>query len=152
MIKVKRLTVLLALAFTLVLVPAGRTQAEKPLQCGISLELIWTETEFYWDGTITGDIVGDFIITPDPLPSFPGKTEHFLETWNISTANGDIGLYQKGVWNMKTGRWRSNGMVTSASGDWMHLIGCNMHVRGVTTLPVEPGMTGEGRATICGFR
>jgi hypothetical protein len=147
----RRLIVLLALAFTLVLLPAGMANAKEPLKCGISITLIWNGG-FYWDGTITGDITGTFIIAPDPVPPFPGKTEHFLETWVISTATGEIGLYQEGVWNMKTGRWRSNGIVTSATGDWTYLIGCNAHVRGVTEVPVEPGMTGEGRLKISGFR
>lgn len=147
---VRRLIVLLALAFTLVLVPAGTAQAKKPLGCDISIVL--DLNLFQWNGTITGDVEGDFIITPDPVPPFPGKTEHFLETWVISTTDGYIRLYQEGVWNMKTGKWRSNGMVTSADGNWMYLIGCNAHVRGVTTLPIEHGMTGEGRLTISGFR
>ena len=152
--KVRKLIVLLALtlAFTLVSVPAVSAKPNKPLKCEISITLIWTDTEFYWDGTITGDIEGTFIGTPDPLPSFPGSTEHFLETWVITTDAGNIELYQEGVWNFKTGKWRSNGMVTAASGDWMHLIGCNVHVRGVTTLPVEPGMTGEGTTLFSGFR
>jgi len=154
--QIRRLIVLLAftLAFTLLSVPVVPTQAKKPLKCEISITLIWTETEFYWDGIITGDIEGTFIGTPDPLPSFPGSTEHFLETWVIATTDpaGSILLYQEGVWNFKTGKWRSNGMVTLASEDWMHLIGCNVHVRGVTTLPVEPEMTGEGTILISGYR
>ena len=150
--KCKRSIALLVLAFTLALLPAGIVQAQKPLNCEISITLVWTTTEFYWDGSITGDIEGTFIITPDPLPGFPGSTEHFLETWVITTDDGTISLYQEGVWNFKTGRWRSNGMVTAASTDYTYLIGCNVHVRGVTTLPVEHGMTGTGTLLMSGFR
>ncbi len=150
--QVKRLIILLALASTLILVPIGMAQAKRSLECEVSITLIWTQDEFYWDGTITGDIEGDFIIAPDPSPSFPGSTEHFLETWGITTVDGNIGLYQEGVWNFKTGKWRSNGVITSASDSWLFLIGCNVHVRGITTLPIEHGMTGEGRLTVCGFR
>ena len=151
--KCKRSIVLLVLAFTLALLQAGSAHAVKPLKCGISITLVWTDTEFYWDGSITGEIEGTFIITPDPAPSFPGSTEHFLETWVIEpTGGGEILLYQEGVWNFKTGKWRSNGMVTAASEGWEHLIGCNVHVRGMTTLPIEPGMTGEGTLLMSGFR
>jgi len=141
----------LVLAFTLALLPAGTAQAEKPLKCEI--EIVLDLINFRWVGTITGDIEGTFIITPDPDPSFPGSTEHYLETWVIEpTVGGEIRLYQEGVWNFKTGKFRSNGMVTAASGGWEYLIGCNVHVRGVTTLPVQHGMTGEGTALLSGFR
>ena len=123
-----------------------------PFNCEISITLIWTDTEFYWHGTITGDIEGTFIITPDPDPSFPGSTEHFLETWVIETDVGDIELSQEGVWNFKTGMWRSNGMVTAATGPWMYFIGANVHVSCVTTLPIQHGMTGTGTLLISGFR
>jgi hypothetical protein len=149
--KCKRSVAVLALALTLALLPAGIVQAEKPLKCEI--EIVLDLINFQWVGTITGDIEGTFIITPDPDPGFPGSTEHYLETWVIKpTGGGEIRLYQEGVWNFKTGRFRSNGMVTAASGGWEYLIGCNVHVRGVTTLPIEHGMTGAGTLLMSGFR
>ena len=149
--KCKRSIALIALAFTLALLPAVTTQAKKPLKCEIEIKL--DLINFQWIGAIYGDIEGTFIITPDPDPSFPGSTEHFLETWVIEpTAGGEIRLYQEGVWNFKTGRWRSNGMVTAASEGWEYLIGCNVHVRGVTTLPIQHGMTGIGTLLMSGFR
>ena len=149
--QVKRLIVLLALAFTLALAPAVPAQAKKPLKCEISIVL--DLDLFQWNGIITGDIEGTFISTPDPDPSFPGSTEHFLETMVIEpTVGGEIRLYQEGVWNFKTGKFRANGMVIAASGGWEYLIGCNVHVRGVTTLPIQHGMTGEGTLLMSGFR
>jgi len=125
--------------------------ADKPVQCEVEITLDLINKK--WDGVISGDIEGTFVITPDPNPSFPGSTEHFLETWVITPdSGGEIMLYQEGVWNFKTGRWRSNGMVTAASSEWVHLIGCNVHVRGVTTLPIQHGMTGEGRLQISSYR
>jgi hypothetical protein len=145
------LVLMLAVTFTLTLVPITIVQASKPLNCDISLTLD-LGPPVVWNGVISGDIVGTLVITADPQPSFPGQTEHFLETWVITTADGTIALYQDGVWNMKTGRWRSNGMITAASDDWMYLISATMHVRGVTTLPVQQGMTGQGRVVISGDR
>ena len=149
--KCKRSVALLVLTLTLALIPTGVVLAKNPLKCEINIVL--DLNLFQWNGTISGDIEGTFIITPDPLPSFPGSTEHFLETWVIEPAGGgEIRLYQEGVWNFKTGRWRSNGMVTAASGGYEHLIGCNVHVRGVTTLPIQHGMTGTGTLLMSGFR
>ncbi len=149
--KRKRSVALLALTLTLALIPAGMVLAKNPLKCEI--EIVLDMNLFQWNGTISGEIEGTFIITPDPVPGFPGSTEHYLETWVIKpTGGGEIRLYQEGVWNFKTGRFRSNGMVTAASGGWEYLIGCNVHVRGVTTLPIQHEMTGEGTLTVSGFR
>ena len=151
--QVKRLTVLLALAlaFTLALVPVGTAQAKKPLRCEISIELDWDL--FQWNGTITGDIEGDFIIFPDPDPSFPGILEHYVETWVIETDEGSIEVIQEGVWSFKTFKFKSNGWVTDATGTWAYLLGSDVHVRGVTTEFLGPPhpISGTGKMWICGF-
>ena len=144
----KTMTILLALAFTLALAPAVPVQAKKPLKCDVLLEFDWVE--YKWFGTITGDIEGDVTITPIEAV-FPGSTEHFKETWVIETAVGDISLYQKGVWSFKTFKFKANGMVTAATGDWAYLVDARVHVRGVTTpLVVGEPITAIGTVWICG--
>lgn len=149
----KRLIVLLALAlaFTLVLVPAGTAQPNRPLRCELEIELSWDP--FQWEGTITGDIEGTFTIFPDPEPSFPGILEHYVETWVIETDEGSIELIQKGVWSFKTFKFKSNGWVTAATGTWEYLLGSDAHVRGVTTEFLGPPypIYGTGKMWFCGF-
>ena len=143
----KRSVAILALALSLVLVPAISAQPNQPLRCEVSITLDWGPP-VQWDGEITGDIEGTFIIRADPAPSFPGETEHFFETWVIETLDGTIELYQEGVWSFKTFKWKSNGRVTFASGEWVYLIGSNVHVRGTTTPLTADPVTGLGTLTI----
>jgi len=129
---------------------AGTTQAKKPLRCNISIALDWDL--FQWNGTITGDVVGNFTIFPDPDPSFPGILEHYVETWVVETDEGTLEIIQRGVWSFKTFKFKSNGKVIDASGDWEYLLGSPVHVRGVTTEfdPPNP-INGMGKLRICGF-
>jgi hypothetical protein len=143
--QIKRLIVLLALAFILALVPAGTAQPNKPLRCELEMDLFWT-TPLHWEGTVTGDIVGTITVTELP-PSFPGKTEHFSEIFEIVTANGLIRGVDEGVWNMKTYKWRANGQVTEATGIWADLVGCHLHEMG-TTSPLDVEVTAWGTITI----
>jgi hypothetical protein len=90
---------------------------------------------FQWIGTISGDIVGVIVITPSSA-IFPGSTEHFLETFEIVTGEGVvIRGYDEGVWNMKTGKFRSNGRITRVIdelGEMSYLVGYRVHISGVT--------------------
>jgi len=160
---VKRLIVLLALAltFTLALVPAGTVQAKKPLKCELFIELNWDwegfpwgtpGSKYTWIGTVWGDINGDFYVTLSEA-SYPGKTEHFSETWIIEneTEGWVIEGFDEGVWKMSNFKWLANGGVTSATGTWSYLVGSNMQYSGTTTeFPVPYGtpVNGTGKMHI----
>ena len=162
----RRLTVLLALAFTLALVPACMhahaipAQAKNPLRCEMFFELNWdyfvTGEPPTWNGTIWGDINGKANLTLIEA-TFPGnmnKTEHYSEVWDIVTTEGSITMYQEGVWGGKKFKFRSNGYVTDATGAWEWLDGSSAHVRGVTSpFPVDlyTPVNGTGTMWICGF-
>jgi hypothetical protein len=155
----KRLTALLALAFTLALLPAVSAQPMKPLRCEVSFELNWDwvgfggTSPYTWIGTVSGAIEGDTTLTLMGA-SFPGITEHYSETWVITTSEGSITIYQEGVWSFKSYKFKSNGWITDATGSWAYLLGSDAHVRGVTTqFPVDPPtpVTGAGIMWICGF-
>ena len=155
----RTMTILLALAFTLVSVPASSAQPNKPLRCEMYLELNWDwvgfggTSDYTWIGTVSGDIEGDMYVTLIGA-TFPGILEHYEETWEIVTDDGSIEVYQKGVWSFKSFKAKSNGYVTDATGDWAHLDGADVHMRGVTSeFPVDPPtpVTVEGTAWICGY-
>ena len=133
----KTMTILLALAFTLVSVSGVSAQPNKPLRCEMSLEFDWVE--YKWFGTVTGDISGDIIVTPGAA-WFLGATEHFFETWNITDGNGEwIAGFDEGVWGFKNLKVRTNGRITAASEDYAYLIGCKVHMNGTTSaLTADP--------------
>lgn len=139
------------LTLTTVIAPIVSAQPMKPLRCEIEMDLSWTP--FGWDGEISGDIDGDLWITP-LRAVFPGITEHYQEEWFIETAEGTITVYQEGVWSFKSFKFKSNGYVSAATGDWAYLEGARVHVRGVTT-PFDgtPGASvhGDGTVWICGL-
>jgi hypothetical protein len=133
---IRRLTFLLALAFTLALVPAVSAQppmhASAPLRCEMSWDVNWTIGPYGgWEGTVSGDITGDLTATlVDPPRWTPHmKTEHWIETWVIVTADGNIYGKEEGVaapnmWGLAKGR------ITDATGEWEDLIGCIFHWSG----------------------
>jgi len=126
---------------------AVSAQPNKPLRCEMEMTVFWT-TPPHWEGTVTGDIVGSIIVT-EGTPSFPGKTEHFAETFVITTVGGDtIEGFDEGVWSFKTFFWVANGRVTDATGRWAYLVGSQVQEIGTTTpFPAEE-VTGYGRMTI----
>jgi hypothetical protein len=155
--QIKKLVILLALAFTLMLVPAVSAPPMKPLRCEVFFALNWdyfvTGEPPTWNGTVSGDINGKANLTLIAA-TFPGITEHYSETWDIVTADGSITIYQEGVWSFKSFKFKSNGWVTAATGAWAYLLGSDAHVRGVTSpFPVDPPtpVNGTGRMWICGF-
>ncbi|MFQ5821804.1 MAG: hypothetical protein ACE5I5_17595, partial [Candidatus Heimdallarchaeota archaeon] len=85
--QVKRLIVLLLLAFTLLLVPAGTAQAKKPLRYACSGH----NTAYGWIGTIdSGDLTGATMIWVTLALDFRGgepfvdaKNVYFFEEWFI---------------------------------------------------------------------
>jgi len=147
---VKKLIVLLALAFTLVLVPAVSAQPMKPLRCGLVLELIFVDgVPDHWEGTVTlpGDIDGSITVTPSEASyNRPQTLEHFLETWVIETDDGSIWGFDEGIWSLKTLKWMANGRVTAATESWAYLAGCKVHVSGIVEFTAA-GVEGEGTMT-----
>jgi len=138
-------TLVLALFLGSILVASASAQPKKPLRCELTMEVFWLP-ELHWEGTVTGYIEGTITVTELP-PSFPGKTEHFSEIFEIVTANGLIRGVDEGVWNMKTYKWRANGKVTEATGIWADLVGCRVHEMG-TTSPLGAEVTAWGTITI----
>jgi len=127
---VKRLIVLLALAlaFTLVSVPAFSAQPNKPLRCEMSWDIDYTIFPVGWRGTVWGDINGDITVTLVDARWTPhDKTEHWIETWVIETASGEIWGEEEGAASMANGKGNARGRITHATGDWTHLIGCIFH-------------------------
>lgn len=113
------------------------------------MQVIWT-TPPHWEGTITGDITGTIYVT-EMEPNFPGITEHYFETWDITTNEGTITIYQKGVWSFKSFEFKSNGYVTAATGAWEFLLESTAHARGVTTPITADPIIGQGKMWLCGF-
>jgi len=152
--QIKRFIVLLALTFTLMLLPAVSAQAKEPLKCELYIELNWDwvgfggTSPYTWIGTVSGDINGDFYISLEKA-SISGKTEHFSETWIIKTADGSIKGFDEGVWRFNNLKWLANGRVTSANGTWSYLVGWNMQYSGTTTeFPVPPRTLVSGTGTL----
>jgi hypothetical protein len=107
------------------------SQSMEPLRCGVEMDVDWANMK--WVGTITGDIAGSFTVFEMPGVSFPGKTEHFHETWVIVTDSGSISGFDNGVWSFVNFKWVANGRVTAATGSWAYLVGSNMRYSGTTT-------------------
>jgi hypothetical protein len=129
---IRRLTFLLALAFTLALVPAVSAQPPyTPLRCEMSLDIDYRDDgSVGWLGTVEGDINGALNATLAYARWTPhDKTEHWIETWVIETGTGEIYGEEEGVaapnmWGLAKGR------ITDATGEWEDLIGCIFHWSG----------------------
>jgi hypothetical protein len=131
----------------------------KPLRSEASFMLNWDwvgvggTSPISWIGTIWGGIEGDVTLSAIQA-TFPGITEHYSETWVITTSTGTITMYQEGVWSFMSFEFKSNGWVTDATGSWTYLVGSDAHVRGVTTpFPVPQGtpVIGSCQVWIAGF-
>jgi len=160
---VRKLIVLLALAFTLVLVPAGTAQAKKPLRGTMDLEfnLLWPGPQDVipdWVGNITIDgteygmaffAIGSGKAFDDFLK---GKVHFFEEIWRIydwMTFNfttqelnyGEILLwgYDVGQTNTQNNNYHMNGNVEVAIGDFAIWQGRNVHISG-EIIWYEPGV------------
>jgi hypothetical protein len=116
-------------------VPVAR--AERPLVCVIEADLI-TEP-LGWVGTVTGDITGSIAIVENPA-TFPGITEHFDESFTITTTDGVvIKGGDLGVFNLKMFKFVANGGITEVSSpDWQWLVGYEVHFQGSADLSVDP--------------
>jgi len=106
---------------------------ERPLMCALELDVVWA-TPPYWQGTVTGDIAGSMLIMENPA-TFPGMTEHFDESFTITTTDGVvIKGWDLGVYNLNMFKFRANGMISEVSSpDWQWLVGYQLHFSGSTT-------------------
>jgi hypothetical protein len=137
---------LLTLFLGATLMATVAAQPEKPLRLELEMDLFFTDP-LHWEGTVTGDIEGDIVVT-EGMPTFPGKTEHFFETFVITTSGGDtIEGYDEGVWSFQTFKWRANGRVTIATGIWADMVGCKVHEIGMTT-PLGEEVAAWGTITV----
>lgn len=142
--KCKRSIALLALAFTLVLVPA--VSAKKAIKCTHDIYFNGVDA---WLGTVTFpdgkecNLVWTIDTDPDFVghkksPIFPfslGKVEKFYETWEIF--DGDDGYaagWDKGIFDADTWMYVMNGKVETATGTLSYLAGGKMHASGVAKL------------------
>jgi hypothetical protein len=148
---VKKLIILLALAlaFTLVLVPA--VSAIKPLRG--AMELDFYPVNPIWRGTITGDISGKMYFTNVGTgkrgDQDPGKTIHFEEIWLITDEEDNMLLTgtDKGVVSLDGSEYRMNGVITDASEEYAHLIGRNVHMSGYITWDPDTGLPATAPGT-----
>ena len=132
-----KLWVAVVLVLVMLLTAASVAQAKAPLKC---------EAEFYtdmsmdhWEVALTGDVAGTMYVYGDPSREFffPGKTEHFFETWDVYSDSGEwlFSGNDAGVWSFVTFKFRANGRVTEAAPEWQYLVGHKFHEIGTTTDP-----------------
>ncbi len=133
----RRLIVLPALAFALMLLVPGTAQVQEPL-IG-QMELNFYPDNPVWRGTITGDISGNMFFT-NVGPGKRGVEERgptlsFEEIWLIEDESGNMLLTgtDAGVVSGANSKYRMNGVVTDAAPQWSHLIGRTVHMSGYIT-------------------
>ena len=101
------------------------------------------ELDFFWDnpiwrGTISGDISGQIFFS-NIGDKESGKAYHFSETWEIK--DGDTVLLSgtdEGVVSPDS-KYRMNGVVTYAAGEWAYSLGRNIHASGYITWDPDTG-------------
>jgi hypothetical protein len=140
-VKCKKSVALLALAFTLILVPAVLAKPNKPLIIVMSWDVFW-EPYVGWNGPVSGDINGFIEVTLDEARWTPHeKTEHWIEHWVILTEEGGDPIIwgeEEGIASMANGKCNARGRITGATEGWTHLIGCIFHWKGNAEM-TDPG-------------
>ena len=97
-----------------------------------------------WSGPITGDING-YMYFFNTGKKDAGQAHHFWEIWLITDGNGiEYGNTllmgtDNGVVTWKNDKYRMNGVVTEANGDYEHLFGRNVHMSGIITFDPDTG-------------
>ena len=140
----KPMPLVLAMAITLAIILVAPAQAKKPLvgTMDLTFNLAWSgpsETVPEWEGTIT---IGDDVYfmkffnigTGKQGDQDPGMTLHFGEIWKIW--DGDTLILQgtdEGVVSLANNKYRMNGVVTEACGDFAIWEGRNVHMSGYIT-------------------
>ncbi len=144
-----RKTIYLTIIISLIIILIPNVLAKKPLRCEMEITFPWDP--YQWEGTITGDINGEIVITPS-MAIFPGATEHFLEIFEITTSDGVIIRgYDEGVWNFKTGKFRTNGVITEVideSLELSYLVGYHIHIMGYTSTIIDGETPITGTASV----
>lgn len=136
------------LALMFASVPVVAADETEPLRGGMSISIdLSLCPDCHWVGTITGDIEGTVEFWEIWEENYVvGATEHFFETFRITTDSGIISGVDRGVWNFATFKFRALGWVTEASGDWAYLVGYKFHEMGITSQFPPP----EGTTVVAG--
>ncbi len=128
------------LVLAVFLATAGAAQAGQNIRCDAEL---YTDADMdHWQVTLTGDLSGTmYVHGGDRETVFPGKTEHFWETFIVYPASGGwFSGVDAGVWSFVTFKFRSHGQVTDASPRWHRMIGYRTHSVGTSSDPfTAPG-------------
>ena len=145
--KSKRSIALLALAFTLALLPVGIALAKKPLYCDKYMDMYLGagDGDISSEGPITGDINGWFVVyTLDPpYEETTGQVTHYRLRWEIYTDNTRTTMFMSGTHqansNNKKLEWVAQGFVeyvddTYDEGRYADLEGCIWHAKGILDL------------------
>jgi len=133
----------------LALPAAALADTEDIYRADVAIAIDLAASDAHWVGTATGDIAGkvEFWETPDNY--IVGKVMHFYESFKITTATGVIQGYDVGLWNFSMFKFRAEGRVTSATGDWAGLVGYKFHEMGYTTaFPPPDGHTISGTGSM----
>ena len=98
-----------------------------------------------WSGTISGDIEGKMYFYNTGGKDV-GQAHFFEETWLITDNGGGWLLTgtDKGVVSWKNNKYRMNGVVPEAFGDYAGLVGHNVHMSGIITWAGENPATAPG--------
>ncbi len=144
---------ILALLFTSVGAVAAQPNETEPFVCKQDITFDLSLPDPHWIGKLTEcDLEGKVEFWETSQNYVVGKTEHFFEIFKITTATGVINGVDDGVWNFPTFKFRANGWVTDASGDWTYLVGYKVHEIGTTSeFPPPAGstvVTGTGTMTL----
>jgi hypothetical protein len=108
----------------------------KNISCDQMIVYDWGAGSNHWVGNLSGcPIAGTVEYWETDLNFSVGKTEHFFEEFLITTPTGTISGMEKGIWNFATFKFRAEGWVTKATGEWTYLVGYKFHEMGTTTDP-----------------
>jgi len=129
------LTMLLVVfVFSALTASAGRPDPAGTIHCTTDI----TTDGGPWFGTIEGCLLEGTVEyhAVEEEYFFPGHTMHFVETFIIHPASGGE-LYGKqyGVWNLSTLKFRANGWINDATGEWEEFVGYHYQEMGTTTNP-----------------
>ena len=145
MLRKKTAAVTATLLLTLLLVAVPAVSGERKTLSGT--EVIYSGPPYgpedHWAGPISGAIIGtvEFWETHGGADNYKvGQTEHFLETFLITTSCGTISGTDKGVWSLVTFDFKAGGPVTGATGCNSGLAGYKFHETGVTSDPFASNM------------
>jgi hypothetical protein len=141
--KILAITLVCLLVLPFLSVQAVSAQGPKTIYCDQMIVYPLTPTEDpHWIGTLSGcGLAGTVEFWETPSNFVVGKTEHYFEIFKITTPTGIISGWDNGVWNFSTFKFRAEGRVTAADGEWADLVGYKLHEMGTTTDPNDPTAT-----------